>query len=234
MKKKFIFTISDERGGGVESAPVSSKTTMPQWYKDIPPYIGGEKNVRVFKGTANSTVKNCVPFLEAMMAGYMIVLSEDIQVNWENGNPEFCWRTTREAISFHSFEQADKLPVPFGCYGQVIKFENNFRINTPKGYSLLIKHPANRFDLPFRTLDGFVDTDDYTLPVKFPFFIQDGWSGILTKGTPVAQIIPVKRDDWKHELKTMTEKENVSEHNKYFAYIDRSYKKNFWKRKNYD
>jgi hypothetical protein len=29
-----------------------------------------------------------------------------------------------------------------------------------------------------------------------PFFIKEGFSGVIPKGTPFAQLIPVKRENW--------------------------------------
>src|SRR5262245_66033952 len=36
----------------------------------------------------------------------------------------------------------------------VIKFNNFWTIESPPGYSLLVTHPVNRYDLPFVTLTG--------------------------------------------------------------------------------
>jgi hypothetical protein len=68
----------------------------------------------------------------------------------------------------------------------------------PAGYSLLITHPFNRHDLPFVTLTGLVDADSYIDNfINFPAYWRDtAFSGVLPKGTPVAQCVPVKRDSW--------------------------------------
>jgi hypothetical protein len=47
----------------------------------------------------------------------------------------------------------------------------------------------------FTILPGIVDTDEYYAPVNFPFVIDDPeFQGLIPKGTPIAQIIPFKRD----------------------------------------
>jgi hypothetical protein len=31
---------------------------------------------------------------------------------------------------------------------------------------------------------------------NIPFFIKEGFSGVIPKGTPIAQVIPFKRESW--------------------------------------
>ena len=71
-------------------------------------------------------------------------------------------------------------------------------IEAPPGYSVLFTHPFNRPDLPFTTLTGLVDCDKFhDSPVNFPARWHDaGFNGVLPKGTPVAQCLPVKRESW--------------------------------------
>src|SRR5690606_739326 len=78
----------------------------------------------------------------------------------------------------------------------LIKFISFWTIEAPPGYSLLFTHPFNRPDLPFVTLTGLVDCDRYVDQfIHFPAaWVDDGFSGVLPKGTPVAQVIPVPRD----------------------------------------
>jgi hypothetical protein len=53
---------------------------------------------------------------------------------------------------------------------------------------------VNRFDLPFTTLTGLVHCDRYHDNwIHFPAHWRDAnFSGVLPKGTPVAQCMPVK------------------------------------------
>ena len=67
----------------------------------------------------------------------------------------------------------------------------SFNIKLPKDYSLLFLSPINRFDLPFLSITGIVDCDMYTGTVHFPFFIKNSFTGIIEKGTPIVQIIPI-------------------------------------------
>ena len=76
----------------------------------------------------------------------------------------------------------------------------DFSLKTPKGYSVLFCHPLNRFELPFQTFSGVVETDEYNQGTHFPFYIKKlnvGEIIIIKKGTPIVQIIPFKRENWK-------------------------------------
>jgi hypothetical protein len=59
--------------------------------------------------------------------------------------------------------------------------------------------------LPFTTLGGLVDADLYRDNfINFPARWRDpGFNGVLPKGTPIAQIIPVKRNEWSARFDTI-------------------------------
>jgi hypothetical protein len=108
-------------------------------------------------------------------------------------------------IDFHFNVQATGTPF-FEEDRFVLKFMNFWTIATPLGYSLLFTHPLNRPELPFTTITGLVDTDTYTDGlVHFPAHWHDAdFNGVLPKGTPVAQCIPVKREKWTSRIEAMS------------------------------
>jgi len=87
----------------------------------------------------------------------------------------------------------------------------------------------------FTILPGIVDTDTYSAPVNFPMVINDpNFEGLISQGTPIAQVIPFKREDWQMEIgseKELIEQNSVTQklQTKFF---DR-YKQMFWSRKEY-
>jgi hypothetical protein len=161
----------------------------------------------------------------------MFILNDDVLVRWENGFPILNWRTKRDMVSIHDPSQHIDLPVPSGHHEQVFKWESDIKITTPKGYSLLCTNPLNRFDLPFTCISGIVDSDRYPLSIKFPFFIKKDWEGIIEAGTPVIQLIPIKRDNWESEKKDYNKDQELIENQNYFSKINLSYKKQFWNKK---
>jgi hypothetical protein len=178
--------------------PVPAFAGLPDWFKTMP-----QKAFSAFTGTDNLTVKKCPPFIDAMTAGFLMPLMTDLHV--ENG--EFSWdqdwpggaivNYSRSPIDFHDNSQLQGSPF-FAEDRFALKFNNLWAVELPAGYSLLVTHPINRIDLPFTTLTGLVDSDLYVDNfINFPALWRDfGFCGTLTKGTPVAQCIPVKRDAW--------------------------------------
>jgi hypothetical protein len=80
-----------------------------------------------------------------------------------------------------------------------------------------------------------VDSDIWGLPVFFSFFLKRGFEGVIEKGTPLFQMIPIKREDWSLELDYSEEKhwENKIKEEKRRSHITAHYKKSTWQRKNY-
>jgi hypothetical protein len=110
----------------------------------------------------------------------------------------------RAPIDFHDNNQVAGTPF-FEEDSLLIKFINFWTIELPPGYSLFITHPVNRQDLPFQTLTGLVDADRYKENfIHFPASWRDaGFNGVLPKGTPVAQCLPIKRDAWDAQFGTI-------------------------------
>jgi hypothetical protein len=163
---------------------------IPDWYKSIKPFV----NINDIKAPS---IKRCVPILDSISYGYMIYTVEDIVFNAESKTFE----NSEVLANTHPEEQLGSYPIPEEFYKIAFKWENFLNIETPNKYSCLFAHPLHRMDLPFYTLPGVVDTDKHPLNVNFPFLMRKGFSGIIPKGTPIIQIIPVKRDSWKIKKK---------------------------------
>ena len=199
---------------GLLAPPVPAAQGLPDWFKAMPPQAFNAVSSQV-----GDTVKRCPPFIDAMTSGFLIPLICDVRV--ENG--EFTWDNdlppggavgyTRSPIGFHDASQVIGTPL-FNADRFLIKFHNLWTIQAPEGYALLFTHPANRFDLPFTTLTGLVDCDRYhDLPINFPAHWHDeNFSGVLPKGTPVAQCIPVRRETWGARTASFTEEEAQRAH----------------------
>lgn len=175
--------------------PIPARAGLPDWLKDMP-----QSAEDADLGFAVRTVKLCPPFVDAMSSGFLIPLAADIEVragrfswDWELP-PSSLGETTRAPLSFHYPAQTDGAPF-HQADTAVIKFNNFWTVELPEGVSLLVLHPVNREELPFRTLTGLVDADLYKDAfIQFPARWTDPeFSGVLPRGTPVAQCIPVTR-----------------------------------------
>ena len=216
-----------------------AKKNIPEWYKKSPQKIKGFEKFSLIPFNSNSTTstyKKCTPFLDAITNGYIFSLSQDIEViKKEDGSPFIMWRNPAfNLVTDHSNQQWDGLFYPENCHNFVYKWGNDFIIKTPRGYSTIFTHPHNRFDLPFYTLSGIVDTDRYSGAVQFPFFIKKDFIGIIKAGTPIAQITFIKREHWIKSILKYNEGFVTKAQNMLLSKIDRSYKNQFWEKKVYE
>ena len=173
--------------------------TLPEWHHKMPLWGGDGKvgTVREEPGTV-PTVKFCIPFVDAMTSGYTVLLEEDLEVSSHVDHPDYTVKSGNDLISSHKNTQFPGITVPEEYYPDASKWNNQITFETPKGYSLIFTHPLNRLDLPFFTLTGIIDADKFNgMSVNFPFFMRKDFNGIIPKGTPIAQVIPMKRDKWK-------------------------------------
>lgn len=208
---------------------------IPEWYRKSSPIGKGQKTFLIKDNpmSTTSTYKKCTPFFDALTIGYTVYLSADIEVTNRNNTPWILWRTKDELVTVHDNEQWEGLPVPDGYVPFVYKWHNDLVLKLPKDYSLLFLNPINRFDLPFQTITGIVDCDSYDLSVQFPFFIKKDFYGIIEKGTPITQIIPIKRESWEREIGKYDKEKYDLALRKFFTTIKRSYKNNHWFKKEY-
>jgi hypothetical protein len=217
---------------------VPASEFVPEWYRKSPSSFEGSNTELDIASPSitTATYKKCTPFFDALTSGYMAYLTADIEVTDNPNNPNFpyiLWRATRKIITEHSPNQWQGLVPPKGYYRHVLKWHNSLGLRTPEGYSLLFTHPSNRFDLPFITITGVVDTDRYEQPVQYPFFLREDFTGIIEAGTPIAQITPIKRDIWSREHFKYNEDEAIVESEKFRSTIKRAYKNLHWIRKEY-
>jgi hypothetical protein len=230
-QNKIVFT--DTTQSNLE-APQPASKSIPDWYKNMDSYMNKEKKP-TGAGKTDSTIKKCMPVFDAITAGYIIKTPADIWVSIKDidgiKSQYFEW-SNFGLIEFHPIEQAPEHPSkkPYAYP----KFINPWSIKTPKGYSVLFVQPMHRESI-FTILPGIVDTDTYTATVNFPFVINDpDFEGLIPEGTPLAQVIPIKRDSWKTNIgsdKELKEQRNIATKLK-TKFFD-GYKTMFWDKKEY-
>ncbi len=212
---------------------------IPEVYKKLDRQMSGQHK------KTNQTIKACVPFLDAYKSGYILPFQIDYDVYYYDGRLNFdasnILSGAQEAealknfkIDFHANEQVpEELRHDKRTVEAVFKFINPWTIITPPGYSCLFTQPLNQ-NAPFKIIDGVVDTDKYHNRVHFPFY----WTGDINKryllkhGTPMVQVIPFKRDDWKMEVS----KEDAFNEKYWFSLARRlvdGYRQTAWSKKNY-
>ena len=211
-----------------------AKMHVPEWYKKIPKW---ENNTvfSVVDNEFNSTVKQCIPFLESLTTGYMITLAFDIYVTKINDAPCITWKVKHNYVPESRSNPADKNIIPTGHYPIEFTWRPPVSITIPKGYSYFFTHPINRNDLPFTTISGFIDGGFVAKAGgNFPFYVKKDFEGIIPQGTPIAQIIPFYKQNWSSKIQNglILEGEKTSRQSR--SLISGWYKKTFWTRKKYD
>jgi hypothetical protein len=175
--------------------PVAARGLLPDWLRAMPANAHSDIHGRDIR-----TVKQCPPFVDAMAYGVMILLPCDVTVDrgsfswaWDIPEPHTAGHP-RAPLSFHV--PAQFAATPLARQGQAaIKFNSFWTIELEEGWSLFATHPVNRDDLPFRLISGLVDADRFhDGGINFPaLWIKPDFSGVLPKGTPVAQCFAVPR-----------------------------------------
>jgi hypothetical protein len=194
--------------------PIPASQGLPAWLKTMP-----AQAFNAVAGAEEDTVKRCPPFIDAMASGYLIPLMCDVvvrdgQLSWDIDLPAGEVASfPRSPLGLHDPSQVTGTPL-FEPDQVPIKFHNLWTIEAPDGYAVLFTHPFNRFDLPFTTLTGLVDCDRYhDAWVHFPALWRDaGFSGVLARGTPIAQCVPVRREAWSAQTAPMSRDEAQRTH----------------------
>jgi hypothetical protein len=219
--------------------PEPSYKKIPQWYRDLGKHYNsndlGDLNPINDRGGDGSNVstKLCLPFQDAMSLGYMYCLEDDLHVTLDiNGKPELSWSA--------DFMMMDKRPnvdlaIPEDVHPLHFGVKMQWFYETPENYSLLLTMPINRPDLPFWIPSGIVDSDIWGLPAFLPFFLKRNFEGVIPKGTPIAQMIPIKREPWNMVVDTSQEARDkhewMSENRR--SHITAHYRKWAWRKKQY-
>lgn len=210
--------------------PIPAKFVIPEWYKNA------ESVYTIGNGEQAAGTKKCMPFVDSMMSGYVLRFPFDVEVSKsDSGEILFSYPKTPvgEIIHERPKELGATIPRPPGFAPNHLAFSGFWGIKTPKGFSLLVTHPLNRHELPFHTISAIMDSDEFFAPGNIPFFIKEDFEGIIESGTPIAQLIPIKRESWVMVDKADNLKKKANYRGMLARMVDFNYKKTMWHRKEY-
>lgn len=239
--------------------PFPATSAIPQWYRDIPPYFEVTTDSYSREGTrvvrtetrlitlsdgvdtaTNATVKKCTPLLDGLTTGYMLPLWEDVMVKQTPDNePVLTWMSRKGPndwipFSRHGNPSVEQIPNPPGYSPIVYKFHNPWHVYTPKGYSCLFVEPFGYKDAVFKPVPGVIDTDKFTSDIIIPGWIKDGFDGVIEKGTPLVQVIPFKRSNWKSSFSYLPAGQiEINDTKGFFSVLKHHYLNNVWQKKSY-
>ncbi len=222
--------------------PKPAKSFIPEWYKEAETKFFDEQT-----GKEDFGLKTCMPFLDTLTSGYIFSTPVNIYVNEKTNALDHVFNNANginirwdgppvfeNFINERPLGSGATMPRPAGHYPNHLTFSGYWNTKTPKGWSILYTHPLNRHDLPFTTASGIIDSDKFFAPGNIPFFLKKDFSGVILKGTPIVQVIPIKREIWH-----MVENDiGLSDQNLIQVFMARSknfnYKKKLWQRKRYE
>lgn len=215
---------------------------MPNWFREADRFaknpVTGEFWIGPDKGKV-PTWKACPALFDIMATGYTLVTPCDIEffIN-KNGTIDFKILDLKYKDFCSTRPPMPQFEHPDGFYRDHFAWFPEWAVKAPEGYSVLYSSPFNRYDLPFMTVSGIIDNDKINLPGTMPFFIKDGWTGVLPAGTPYVQLLPFKRENWESDFtfpdqNTMI-KNNVDNSKKYRVPDGGIYKNQVWSKRTYE
>jgi len=235
--KEIRFIPSSQEVFDLLEQPVVARTQIPQWYKDIEQTHIKKPEFEDNGSLRNTNLKMCIPYWDALVSGYVQTTWTDIYISKS---------INKEGLEVVEYNYAS-MPTPMSSrpYKNIKTHDGEYyEIEftwfkpwipvLPKGYSILITHPLNRLDLPFTSLNGIVDSDSFYHSTwgNLPFYIKKDFEGLIPAGTPMYQMIPIKRDSWqskKESFSTEQRKRINSYNSKFWGH----YKTKFWQKKDY-
>ena len=189
--------------------PVVAKTYMPEWWKSA--------KIRIdHRGEGAQTIRSCPAMDDYLKTGWYIITACDIPVmngyDWDwpeesekmstkpynlDGSDNLQMSPTHPSAQFQdSFEyMGEEGPVK-----DAFKMGNFWNITTPPGYSVFFIDPFLFQNKYFAVWQGIIDTDTFNLGMdnaQIIFYPKVRHSFVIPKGTPILQIVPFKRDEWK-------------------------------------
>jgi len=224
-----------------DSVPGPIIKIIPEWYRKADRFAK-KPDGDYWKGPDGGKVptwKACPAIFDIMGTGYALKTPCDIEFKLQGVNTlsvtilddrykDFC--TPRGAMP--QFEH------PKGYYENHFAWFPDWAVETPVGYSVLYTQPFNRFELPFLTTSGIIDNDKVNLPGSMPFFLVKGFEGVIEKGTPYAQLLPFKREDWESEIviedSSIMYNKNLTNSSKYRIPDGGVYKNEVWEPRRYE
>ena len=193
---------------------IPASKALPDWYKRLP------VRTEELQPWDAATVKSCMPFFDAMVQGYVMPLWADLHVKTEstkkgNPSPTFTWGIYGDTVvERHTPLQTGEMPAMEESLGHsgAFKIMSPWIIKTPPGYSSLFIAPLNNSPKYMNFVSAIVSTDSYNNYINFPFIWTgpEDWTGIISQGTPIIQIIPFKRVNFKHEVRAFNASEDWS------------------------
>jgi hypothetical protein len=238
MKKIYFNSRALFNNNTKEYEPIPGQLLLPRWFKKGDRYKKDKEGNRAScQNEEIGSWKTCPAILDSLLSGYLLRTPCDILIVRQNDNFGIVFEKGFELFGGIRGEESG-FPTPPGYESIHFFWQINWMPQVPKGYTVLATHPLNRFDLPFLTISGFIDCDEFGYAGKAPFFIKKGFEGFIPAGTPYMQIIPFHQEEWKSEVNYYDEEQLLKifkeQKGNFISKTKTNYKEKFWIRKKYE
>jgi hypothetical protein len=239
MSKKVLFIPRDNSVYSAVESPKTARSYVPDWFK----VMGSSWKDK--DGFLRAGPTKCVPFLDSFTSGYMHELAVDVEIinlgKDKNGKDiiRYRWGNIQGSgiVPIITRQQENGAPPSLphfpGYYDIEFQWYTMWDPQTPKGYSTIYHHPNNRFDLPFQTFSGIIDTDNWHGAGPVPFLVKEGFTGTIPAGTPIIQFTFVKRESWKSKKEKFNLNKKIKHESSVKKYFVGGYKKEHWVKKDF-
>jgi hypothetical protein len=226
MTNKITFCATNGEMLDVWPHPQPASRFIPDEYKKLERFSNNNLH--------DPTLKTCIPFLDSLIAGYIIPFDQDYVIDPVEG--DFTITAANRESEDTSYHSKAQLPKEWQKISgeRAGKFINKWLIKTPPGYSSLFIKPMNRLEPRFDIISGIVDTDTYINTIHFPFILNKrDEQFIIKKGDPMVQVIPFKRESWKMWSGFYFEKLHGKTLALLKSFWSDKYKRIWWKKKSF-
>jgi hypothetical protein len=223
------------------SKPAPAIKEIPEWFRKADRFAINPLTKDYWKGPDGGKIptwKACPAIFDILGTGYVLKTPCDVEFYLKNNKMSVKIKEEKYKDFCSERQPMPQFVHPEGYYKEHFAWYPDWAIELPEGYSALYTTPFNRFDLPFFMSAGIVDNDKINLPGTMPFFIIKGFEGVVPAGTPYAQIIPFKREDWQSEVfienPNSLYKKNQKNSDKYRVKDGGVYKNEVWSKRTYE
>lgn len=183
--------------------PVLAKDYVPDWWKR-------SKGTECKGGALSDTLRMCPAMDDLLKIGWYYVINYDVEI--QCNDHEYGPNRSRKwkSVTPYQYNNSASHPHIQQTWDQCnhshhrkttdsFKFVSDWGVKTPIGYSCLYIDPFLHNNENFTLWPGVIDTDKFssnTDNAPMIFLPKIDKSFIIKKGTPVAQLIPFKREEW--------------------------------------
>ena len=174
MNNNIVFIPTTKEVQSIVDPPKPAKLCIPKWFKDIPAV--NEKNVEIsFNGMPDTNLKNCMPFFDSLVSGYIQETWSDIVVQKDKDVDITYNQSSSMSPTIMNHREKTHMPIANNFYDFEFVWNQVWIPKLPDGYSYLFLNPLNRVDLPFYTSSAIVDADkvNYSTQGSIPFYIKN-------------------------------------------------------------